>query len=139
MSAAPALVADKDVHALAFGAMRATVRAADGGRVASLWRDDPKGRRVDVLVPMAPGAYDPQIWPKAGCYPLVPWSNRIRDARFPFGGRTIALPPHPASAPHAVHGFAQTRPWQVTAAGESTLEMRYDHEPDAWPLSLIHI
>lgn len=133
MSAAPATNPAPAVHALAAGPMRATVRAGDGGRVAALWREDPKGRRVDVLVPMAGDAYDPHVWPKAGCYPLVPWSNRIRDAAFSFGGRSVQLPAHPSAAPHVVHGFAHTRPWRVTSAGESTLEMRYDHAPDAWP------
>ena len=133
MSAAPAPVAEDGVHALAAGPMRATVRAGDGGRIASLWREDPKGRRVDVLVPMAPGAYDPQAWPKAGCYPLVPWSNRIRNAAFAFGTRTVQLPALPSAAPHTVHGFAHARPWQVTSTGDDTLDMRYDHAPDAWP------
>jgi aldose 1-epimerase len=133
VSAAPTEIPAPAVFGLKAGPMRALVRAGDGGRIAALWREDPKGRRTDVFVPMADGPYDPPAWPKAGCYPLVPWSNRIRGAAFRFGGREVRLPPHPASVPHAVHGFAQTRPWRVASAAEASLEMHYDHAPDAWP------
>ncbi|WP_181832536.1 aldose 1-epimerase [Bosea caraganae] len=113
--------------------MRATLRPRDGGRIASLWREEPNGRRTDVLVPMPEAAFDPAYWPKAGSYPLAPFSNRIRDAAFRFGEARVALVPHPAAAPHAQHGFSQMRPWTVTQETGTAIEMRYRHEPDEWP------
>jgi aldose 1-epimerase len=117
---------------LSAGPMRAEVRPRDGGRVAALWRDDPKGRRVDVLVPMPDGGFDPFRWPKAGLYPLVPYSNRIRDARFRAGGREVLLVPQPGDA-HAVHGFGQRKPWQSEASDAATAILRFSHDPAADP------
>ena len=122
-----------DLPLLRAGRMHATLRAADGGRVAALWREDEAGQRIDVVVPMGDGAYEPTQWPKAGIYPLVPWSGRIRDARFPFGGRMIAVEPHPGS-PHAMHGFGHRVPWRVVALSQDRAELRLDHEPDAAPV-----
>src|SRR3954451_3881028 len=76
---------------LAAGAMRAAVRPQDGGRLASLWREGPGNSRTDVLVPMAAGSFDPLVWPKAGTYPLVPYSNRIRNAAFRFDETLVKL------------------------------------------------
>lgn len=130
MSAAPiAAMPAPVIHGLSAGPMRATVRAADGGRIAALWREDPKGRRVDVLVPMAPGPADLVTWPKAGCYPLVPWSNRVRNASFSFDGRPVRLHAHPSASPHAVHGFGMALPWTVTHSGPASLSMRLVHAP----------
>lgn len=115
------------------GRMRATLRAADGGRVAALWREDEADRRTEIVVPMGDGAYEPTQWPKAGIYPLVPWSGRIRNARFAFGGRTIAVEPHPGS-PHAMHGFGHRVPWHVVALSADRAELRLDHDPAAAPV-----
>lgn len=117
--------------------MRATVRAGAGGRVASLWRETPEGRGTDIIVPMPDGDFDPLSWPKAGIYPLVPYSNRIRNAAFRFGESHVELAPHPATRPHALHGFCQMRAWTVTRHSQAQLEMRYRHDPDEardiWP------
>lgn len=115
------------------GTMRATLRAADGGRVAALWREEADGRRTEIVVPMAAGGYEPTQWPKAGIYPLVPWSGRIRDARFALGGRSIVVEPHPGS-PHALHGFGHRLAWQVTALTQDGAELRLDHDPAAAPV-----
>ena len=120
-------------HALQAGPMRASVRAQAGGRIASLWREERDGSRTDVLVPMQDLPFNPDQWQKAGCYPLAPWSNRIRDASFPFGGETVRLPAHPSCPPHTVHGFSHARAWIVTAHDGASLEMCYRHSPDAWP------
>lgn len=117
------------VYALAAGPMRAAVRPLDGGRIASLWREEPNGLRSDVLVPMSAAGFDPVYWPKAGSYPLVPFSNRVRDAAFRFGGTRVELEPHPAAARHAQHGFSQMRPWTVTLQAGAEIGLHYRHDP----------
>ncbi|QEL22957.1 aldose 1-epimerase [Bosea sp. F3-2] len=129
--------ASPHVHALVAGRMHASVRPLDGGRLASLWREEPGSGRTDVLVPMPETGFDPLNWPKAGTYPLVPFSNRIRGAAFRFGETRVELASHPAAAPHALHGFCQMRPWTMTRHSEAQVEMHYRHDPentpDAWP------
>jgi aldose 1-epimerase len=104
-----------------------------GGRIASLCYAPPGRVPRDILVPLTPSPFDPDFWPKGGCYPLVPWSNRIRAAQFSFDGQRIALRPHPDCFPHAHHGFAQQRPWHLEAVAPTSAQMRYTHRPDAWP------
>lgn len=107
----------------------AEIAPGRGGRVARLWF----GER-EVLVPMTGWPGDRWTWPKAGGYPLVPYSNRIREARLAFRGRTRALAPHPAAAPHSLHGTAQLDPWRVEAAAGDTAALAIDHAADAdWP------
>ena len=125
-------MAGNDDPLLRAGAMRATLRARDGGRVAALWREESDGRRTEIVVPMPDGDYEPTQWPKAGIYPLVPWSGRIRDARFAFDGAEIAVEPQPGS-PHALHGFAHRLPWRVVGLGADEAELELAHDPAAAP------
>ncbi len=74
-------------------------RPAAGGRIAALASVDADGRRTDWLAPMPASClrdgFDGLAWPKAGCYPLLPFSNRIRGGRFQWAGREVCLAPHP--------------------------------------------
>ena len=44
-----------------------------------------------------------------GGFPLVPYSNRIREGCFTFQGRAVALPPNSPPERHSIHGHG----WQV--------------------------
>lgn len=126
------------MHMLRAGALTMDVAPALGGRIASLTSVVKGGARIDWLVPMSEAClregFDGQVWPKAGCYPLLPFSNRIRDGRFQWGGREIDLAPHPGQ-PHAMHGLAHARAWEVEQLNASSivLGLRYVPEPGNWP------
>ena len=60
----------------------AEVRPEIGGAIASL-----RHRGQDVLRMMPAASTNPL---DAACFPLAPWCNRIRDARFRFGEREHA-------------------------------------------------
>jgi aldose 1-epimerase len=67
-------------------------------------------------------------------FPLVPFSNRIGNARFEWQGRDIALPSHPAALPHAHHGIGWERAWTISDAQADHLDLALDHPGDAfWP------
>jgi aldose 1-epimerase len=121
------------VYQIDAGPLHARVQPADGGRIAEFWLEDVGGKRTDILVPLTAADYVPTAWPKAGCYPLVPYSNRIRNAHFVAEGRSVSLAPHPGEEPHALHGFAQLRPWDIEVLAADLLAMTYRHRPDAWP------
>ncbi|WP_293910120.1 aldose 1-epimerase [Deinococcus sp.] len=58
-------------------------------------------------------------------FALLPYSNRIREARFEFGGRAVQLRPGPGG--HNVqHGDVRNRPWQVTQSAETALSCAFD-------------
>lgn len=70
---------------------------------------------------------------RLACFPLVPFSNRIRDGRFVFGRRCIRVPPGRPPQRHPLHGHGWQRPWTVTERGASRVALELDHAGDAWP------
>lgn len=48
-----------------------------------------------------------------GCYPLVPWSNRITEGGFDNPEGWLALAANADNSPLPIHGSAWQQPWQV--------------------------
>jgi len=70
---------------------------------------------------------------RLACFPLVPFSNRIRDGRFSFGGHSVSLPLNQWPQPHAEHGHGWQAAWSVAARADDRLTLEYDHPGGAWP------
>lgn len=74
-------------------------------------------------------------------YPLVPYSNRIRNARFAWAGQEYQLARNFGDEPHAIHGVGWTSAWDVAevtaAAARLSLEWRPDTVAAArgWPFA----
>jgi aldose 1-epimerase len=90
------------------------------------------GQTFEWMRPALPDAVRTRSAGSTSSFPLVPFSNRIRDAAFRFRGRTIQLAAN-APAPHALHGHGWRQPWAVASQGTSGLTLEYRHEADAWP------
>ena len=118
---------------LAAGAARVALLPATGGAIASFtWR----GR--DVLRPMPAAARHAGNVRLAACYPLVPYSNRIRDAQLRFDGVVHPLARNFGDHPHAIHGVGWQRGWRILDASRSGAVMAYAHtaigaDALAWP------
>jgi aldose 1-epimerase len=91
-----------------------------------------------ILRPVRPEAAvfgDPQAM---GCFPLVPYCNRIAHGRFVWAGWEHQLDLNFGDHSHSIHGIGWQRPWtveQVDAAG-TTLSLRHGAAGDAvraWP------
>ncbi|MBL8833059.1 MAG: aldose 1-epimerase [Rhodospirillales bacterium] len=105
-----------------------------GGRIVSLRLADDPARPLDILVPLVGAPVLPPRWPKAGGYPLAPYSNRIADARLSFRGHVHDLPPHPDAVPHTVHGHSHRKPWTVAERGPDRATLVYEHDgAGEWP------
>lgn len=102
-----------------------------GGRIAHL-----RAEGLDVLLPITAEQFDPLAWPRAGGYPLIPYSNRIRDAQLRFAGREYQLPSHPAAQPHTLHGVTHTQPWEVVETGAKRLTIACYYQGEHWPWAL---
>jgi len=126
---APALL---DLHAAPFAL---TLCPEIGGGIARA-----EGWGQELLRPareMAVAARDPL---RLACYVLVPFSNRVRDARFAFDGHTYRLARNFGSEPHAIHGNGWQRAWQVARSDgrEAVLALSHDPARDgaaAWPFA----
>ena len=95
------------------------------------WVDGP--RRHDWLRPatdadLAAGSAD-----RLACFPLVPFSNRIRDGRFDFEGRSLRIPLNQWPQRHAEHGHGWQAAWKVVERAGDRLALEYEHMADAWP------
>ena len=121
------------------GDLSATIAPAAGGRITRFTSEEP-GAALDWLVPLADdqrqAGFAPTAWPKAGCYPLVPFSNRIAEGRFSWAGRSAALPIHPGEA-HALHGGAHRAAWRLVRhdAASATMAYRHARGDQGWPWS----
>lgn len=108
------------------GAARCGIRAAIGGSLSS-WTigDQP------MLRPGTADAADPRA---LASFPLVPYSNRIGQARFGWGGATVQLARSAAADPHALHGVGWQRPWTIADHGDDHATLSLTHGGDAdWP------
>lgn len=99
-----------------------------GGRIGSL-----RAGNLDVLVPVESPTFDPLVWPKAGAYPLMPYSNRLRHARLSFDGIAYELPAHPAAEPHTLHGVSHTQAWQVEHSTSEQMTIACEYRGEHWP------
>lgn len=91
------------------------------------------GQPLDWMRPADPAAiarHDPEA---ASCFPLVPFSNRVRDGRFRYGGVDAYIKPEPG--PHAEHGHGWHRPWHVIERGESRLTIGFEMRDADWPFA----
>lgn len=112
------------------GSVSAVVEPAFGGRITAF-----RYGEADVFAPVpADGPRDLAAPASCGCFPLVPWSNRIRDARLTLGGAIIDLPVTEPSAGHAIHGHGLRLGWQAESDGPEA-RLHYVHQAGAegWP------
>jgi aldose 1-epimerase len=103
-----------------------------GGAIARFWSEK-TGPAVELLRPapdLALARRDP--WAMA-CFPLVPWSNRIREGRFAFGQRMVTLPPNRPQDRHTIHGHGFRTAWTVADVRAALAVLEYLHAPGAWP------
>lgn len=68
-----------------------------------------------------------------GCFPLVPYCNRIRDGRFTFRGREVRQAPNMAGDVSPLHGHGWLMAWDIEMAEDERALLRFEHEPDDWP------
>jgi aldose 1-epimerase len=79
------------------------------------------------------GGDAPQSPLDCGCFPLVPYCNRIRDGRFTFRGRTVKIAPNMAGDPSPLHGDGWLRPWVVDSQTDAGAKLSFLHEAGEWP------
>ena len=120
------------VVVLRAGTTRLAVAPHVGGSITR-YASERNGTTIDWLRPAPPDAVASRAAGGTSSFPMVPFSNRIRDAAFRFRGRLVQLPRNFPPEPHAIHGHAWRAPWTVTGQTDATLTLEYRHPADAWP------
>lgn len=105
------------------------VVAEVGGSIArfDFMRDD--GARIELFRGCS-APYNDAL--EAGCFPLVPFANRIRGGSFTYAGRTIRLTPNMAGDRNPLHGQGWRGSWQP-AVSPNGIELVFDHQAGEWP------
>lgn len=114
---------------LASGALEVRLAPAVGGSIAR-FDHVAEGRRRPVLrgADSIPGTVL-----DAGSFPLIPYCNRIRDGRFAFRGREIAIARNMPGDPSPLHGQGWLASWSVERQGAADAELCFLHEAGEWP------
>jgi aldose 1-epimerase len=111
------------------GRARCNIHAAIGGSLGR-WSIGEQ----DMLRRASPAAVASRDVLGMSTFPLVPYSNRIGDARFDWHGERIALRPNFAPEQHAIHGVGWLRSWTIAAQDDASATLQLEHFGDEdWP------
>ncbi|MEY2966452.1 MAG: hypothetical protein RLY50_502 [Actinomycetota bacterium] len=111
---------------LSSGPVVAVVSPADGSRLASLSFGE-----TEVLVTRSRSSLE---W---GCYPMVPYAGRVRDAMLRFDGRIHELRPN--GGRHSLHGTVFDVPWETVDVSTSSATFTTTLGDDwPFPATVVH-
>jgi aldose 1-epimerase len=117
------------------GALRLVLAPEVGGAVAAFERDGAPLLRAATADAIAVGDVR-----RFASYPLVPFSNRIAQARLHWEGASYPLARFVPEEPHAIHGNGWRHPWRVDAAEASRARLEFVHDATGtsrleWPFA----
>lgn len=94
-----------------------------GGLVLGYWWER-GGDRVPLLRP-APGDEVDAL--SSGCYPLVPFGNRVKNNQFTFEGRSYHFTANTTWDPHYLHGEGWNSQWSLDRQSGNDVELSLVH------------
>ncbi len=71
----------------------------------------------------------------ACCFPLVPFSNRIKSGQFEWFNKKVKLPLNHLPEKHAIHGHGWQKKWQVRSTSSTKAVLSLEHKADEWPFA----
>jgi len=89
----------------------------------------------DQLVPILRNANKAKSVLETSCFPLVPYSNRIKHGHFNWQEKSITLPLNHLPEKHSIHGHGWQLPWEVTHQTDNSLTLQYHYHAAEWPFS----
>lgn len=104
------------------GGLAARVSTKGGIVLGFWWEQD--GDRIPLLRE-APNEVATAL--ASGCYPLVPFGNRVRDNRFTFNGRDYRFEPNTDWDKHYLHGEGWQGDWIVEKSDAGLLDLSFVH------------
>ncbi|WP_349254293.1 aldose 1-epimerase [Rhizobium sp. CB3171] len=100
-----------------------------GGIVLGLWWER-NGARLPLLREAPSDEADAR---SSGCYPLVPFGNRVKGNRFTFRGKDYVFEPNTPWDPHYLHGEGWQSEWAVLSQSGSEAEIGFSHAGHGTP------
>lgn len=99
----------------------------------SVWRFVARRETADVPIFRSPPPGPGRAPLASGCFPLVPFGNRVRGNRFACGGEAHRLEPNTDWDPHYLHGDGWTSAWTVLETGTSEIRLGLEHRGTGTP------
>lgn len=93
----------------------------------AVWRFVSRSGGVETPLFRAPSQGPERAALKSGCFPLVPFGNRVRDNRFIFEGREHSLAPNMDWDRHYLHGDGWTEEWRLASHAETEIVLSFGH------------
>ena len=117
------------------GSLRMALAPSIGGAVIGFWRGD-----VPLMRETPETALREGLVRQTSCYPLIPYSNRIAQGRFTFGGTEHELALNFGDHPHSIHGNGWQRPWHAAEHTGTHCRLTFNHDPigdeaGGWPFA----
>jgi aldose 1-epimerase len=117
------------------GDLALSLAPALGGAIAGF-----RSKDFSLMRPTPPEALSDGLVRLTSSYPLIPYSNRIAQGRFNHDGVEHQLTLNFGDHPHAIHGNAWQRPWQVLEQGSTHCALMLEHRPSGegakeWPFA----
>jgi aldose 1-epimerase len=70
-----------------------------------------------------PGYPKDAVTPIGGCFPLVPYANRVKNSVFTLASKKYRIADNHCQQPHALHGDGWTTEWRVLAKGKTWIKL----------------
>jgi aldose 1-epimerase len=101
-----------------------------GGKISDLSFDG-----FDVFRPLSTESIKLLKSAKGGNFPLVPFSNRIKNSKFHFNNTLYKLDENKSVSPHSIHGHGYIGKWSIIDQTPSSALISYSHYPlkAGWP------
>lgn len=109
-----------------FGYRLAVAPQFGGNLLGACWRSD-DGSEVALLRACDPAMLRPGAPSPVGCFPMVPFANRIDAGRFRFAGEAFQLTVDRPEEHVAVHGLSRFAPFEVVAASRTRTLLVHRH------------
>lgn len=89
----------------------------------------------DEFIPILKNSSNASSVLESCSFPLVPFSNRIRNGRFQWQGKEVTLPLNHLPEKHSIHGHGWQQPWKIVEQSNTRLTLQYQHKADEWPFT----
>lgn len=109
--------------------LRMQIRPDLGGCIEGLW-----WKGLPVLRSSSPSSL--QSVRLSACYPLIPFSNRVAQAKLVWNGTSHPLVKNFAGEEHSIHGIGWQRSWELLDHSDDFCMLSLEHAADtAWPFA----
>jgi aldose 1-epimerase len=125
----------KQTDIIQIGTQEAQAAVTLAGGCIAAYRLTSNNNEFDLLRPLihgAKGKIDPLA---ASSFPLIPYSNRIKNGHFHFRGQAYQLPLNFGDHPHSIHGVGWQMPWHLKWFDDQAVEIDVSCDGSRWPFA----